>query len=105
MEKYVFVYHGGPKFASPEEGRVHMQRWMAWMEVLGTAVIDRGLAVGKSCTAARNGISDNGGPNPISGFTVIQAENMDAALEMASKSPHVDAGGSIEVAPVMRMAM
>ena len=105
MEKFVFIYHGGPKFESAEDGRAHMQRWMAWMESISVALIDRGLAVGKSRTAGPDGIRNDGGTNPVSGFSVIQAKHFDAALEMASNSPHVLAGGSIEVAPVMNMSM
>lgn len=105
MLKFVFVYHGGPSSMSQEEGQAHMVKWMSWMESLGNAVVDRGYAVGKSKTAGPTGILNDGGANPLSGFTVIQAENIEAALEMALSSPHVDVGGTIEVAPVMNMAM
>ncbi|MFK7863576.1 MAG: YciI family protein [Pseudohongiellaceae bacterium] len=105
MKKFVFAYHGGPNGLTPEEGKAHMGQWMAWMEGLGAAVIDRGVALGKSKTAGPNGIVDDGGSNPLSGYTIIQAEDLDAALVMASDSPHVKVGGSIEVAPVMDMSM
>lgn len=105
MQKYVFAYHGGPKSISPEEGQAHMADWLAWMEGLGEAVIDRGLAVGNSRTASSTGIVENGGSNPLSGYSVIQAADMDTALKMASESPHITVGGTIEVAPVMDMSM
>ena len=105
MTKFVFAYHGGPKSMTPEEGKAHMGKWMAWMESLGDAVVDRGLPVGKSKTVGPGGVTDDGGSNPLSGFTIVQADSIDAAVEMAKQSPHVDAGGTIEVAPAMGMPM
>lgn len=105
MQKFMFAYHGGSTDMTQEEGKAHMGQWMAWMENLGEAVVDRGFAVGKSKTAGPKGILNDGGANPLSGYTVIQAADMDAALQMASESPHIAIGGSIEVAPVMNMSM
>lgn len=105
MPKFVFAYHGGPKSMPAEEGKAHMKKWMAWMDGLGSAVVDRGIPVGKSCTVGPDGISEDGGPNPLAGFTVVEAADMKAALEMARRSPHVDIGGTIEVAPAMNMPM
>ena len=105
MPKFVLAYHGGKTSISPEEGQKHMADWMQWMESLGDAVVDRGLAVGQSKTVSAKGVADDGGANPISGFTVLQAENMDAAIEMTRKSPHLAIGGTIEIAQAMDMEM
>lgn len=105
MPKFVFAYHGGPSSMSQEEGANHMQQWMDWMEGLGDAVVDRGLAVGPSKTAGPGGVADDGGSNPLSGYSVVEAPDMDAAVAMASNSPHVAIGGTIEVAQSMDLAM
>lgn len=57
MARFVFGYHGGPRSLSPEEGRAHMDQWMAWMNGLGDAVVDRGTPVGKSMTVGPNGVT------------------------------------------------
>lgn len=105
MQQFVFAYHGGSTNMTQEEGKAHMGQWMAWMENLGEAVVDRGVAVGSSKTAGPEGIIQDGGANPLSGYTIVQAIDMDAALKMALESPHIAIGGSIEVAPVMNMSM
>lgn len=105
MPKFVFAYHGGPQGLSPEEGRAHMENWKAWMASLGDAVIDPGLPLGKSCTVSAAGVSDDGGVNPLAGFTVIEAADMAAATAMAQRSPHISIGGTIEVAPALDMPM
>mgnify|MGYP000232892635 CR=1 FL=1 len=105
MQKYIFAYHGNPNIKSPEEGQAHMTAWKAWMDDLGDAVIDRGLPAGPSKTVSNDGVTDDGGSNPLSGISIVQADSVEAALEMAQKSPHVTGGGTIEVAPAMDMEM
>ena len=105
MQKFILAYHGGPSSMTPEEGQQHMANWKAWMDGLGDAVVDRGVPVGKSKTVSKDGVTDDGGSNPLSGITIIQAEDMDAALAMVTGSPHVTMGGTIEVAPAMDMSM
>jgi hypothetical protein len=46
MSNYVFAYHGGKKFESPEEGARHMAKWQAWVSGLGDAVVNPGTPLG-----------------------------------------------------------
>ena len=104
MPKYVFAYHGGKTPSNPEEGQKVVAAWMAWFEKLGPAVIDGGNPCGASKTVTAEGIEANGGANPISGYSLINAPDMDAALEMAGGCPMVaDGSGSVEVAETMEM--
>lgn len=105
MAKFVFAYHGGKRFNSREEGQAHMVRWRKWMESLGPALVDPGVAVGKSITVTAKGVQDNGGANPISGVSIVEAETAEAATKMARGCPHLDIEGSIEIAEVMQMEM
>ncbi|MCZ6607669.1 MAG: hypothetical protein O7A64_08385 [Alphaproteobacteria bacterium] len=103
MPNYVFAYHGGKKPESPEEGAKHMAKWKAWIGGLGDAVVNPGTPLGQSKTVSSGGVSDDGGSNPLSGFSIVTADGMDAALEMAKGSPFLGIGGTIEVAEVMEM--
>ena len=78
---------------------------MAWREDLGDAVIDPGVPTTNSRTVSQSGVSDDGGPNPINGITMVEAANADEAAAMAAKCPHVSIGGTIEVAEAMDMPM
>lgn len=104
MPRFVFAYHGGPHNMSPEEGRAHMERWMAWMTGLGDAMVDRGLAVAAPVTLARDGVVANSS-SPVSGYSVVEAADPAAATAMAQSCPHLDVGGTIEVAPALDMGM
>ncbi len=102
MSNYVFAYHGGKKPESPEEGAKHMAKWEAWVGGLGDAVVNPGTPLGMSKTVSSGGVSDDGGSNPLLGFSIVKADSMDAALEMAKGCPHLE-HGTIEVAEVMEM--
>ncbi len=103
-EKYIFVYHGATTPASPEEGEKAMAAWGAWFEQMGAAVVDSGNPVGQSTTVSAKGVQNDGGANPVSGYTIVQADSIAAACDLAKGCPMiVDGTGSIEVAPIIQM--
>lgn len=104
MPKYLFVYHGGGIPETPEEGEKAMAAWGVWYEGMGAATVDPGAPVGQSHTVSKSGHVENGGANPASGYTIINAESYEAACAHASKNPMVvDGSGSVEVAELMEM--
>lgn len=104
MPDYVFAYHGGGMPETPEEGAKVMAAWQAWYADMGEAVVNGGAPVGMSKTVSSGGIADDGGSNPLSGYTVVRAETIEAACEMAKGCPMVaDGSGSVEVAQVQEM--
>lgn len=105
MQKYLLIYHGKPDLQSPEEGAKHMDAWKAWSAGLGEAVVDPGLPVGPSKTITANGVEDNGGANPASGMTVLQAASIDEAIALAKDCPHLSGTGTIEIAEAMDLEM
>ncbi|MCF6275599.1 MAG: hypothetical protein L3J05_07530 [Robiginitomaculum sp.] len=105
MPKYLLAFHGGKKFETKEQGMTHMTKWHAWMADIGDAAVGSGFPVGMSKTVSADGVIDNGGANPISGIKIIQAETMGAALKIAQSCPHLDIGGTIEIAEAMNMEM
>ncbi|WP_299608249.1 YciI family protein [uncultured Tateyamaria sp.] len=104
MPEYMFAYHGGTIPETQEEGERAMAAWGKWFEDMGKAVVNGGHPVGQSMTVTASGVAGNGGANPISGFTIVQADTPEEACEMAKGCPMVaDGSGSVEVAPVIEM--
>ncbi len=103
MAKYVFAYHGGMAPTNPADMKKSMDAWTKWFAGMGKAVVDGGHPVGKSKTVTSKGVSANGGANPISGYSVIEAADIEAALKLAKGCPILGDGGSIEVAEAMKM--
>ena len=104
MPNFVFAYHGGKKPETPEAGAKMMADWKAWFESIGHAIVEPGNPVGMSKTVTSSGVEDNGGSNPLSGYSVIQADDIEAACALCADSPHLN-GGTIEVAELMDIEM
>ena len=103
MSNYVISYHGGNTPESPEEGAKQMAKWRAWVDGLGDAVVNPGTPLGKPKTVSSGGVSDDAGSDPLTGFSIVKADSMDAALEMAKACPYLEIGGTLRVAEVMEM--
>ena len=104
MAKFLFVYHGGKKPESKEESAKVMDAWGQWYGSMGNAVIDGGNPVGQSYTVQSNGsVVDNGGANPVSGYSLIEAADKDDAITKAKGCPILASGGSIELAEAFDM--
>src|SRR5260221_14751627 len=101
MPNYVFAYHASKR---PENPGQHMAKWKAWVAGLGDALVNPGIALGKSKTVSGAGVAEGGGPNPLSGFSIVKADSIDAAIVLARGCPHLDFG-TIEVAEDMQMQM
>ena len=100
----------------PEAERARrMQGWQTFtQELVAAGKLDRGerlRPVAAATTVRRNNghrlLSD--GPfaetkEQLGGFYLIEARDLDEAVEWASKMPHlVDGGGSVEVRPIWEM--
>ena len=103
MSNYVFVYRGGREPESPEAGAKQMEKWGAWVGGLGDASVNPGSPFGTSKIVSSGGVSDDGGPSPLKGYSVVKANSMDDALKMAKACPFLDIGGTILVAEEMQM--
>ncbi|MFL4469434.1 YciI family protein [Tateyamaria armeniaca] len=104
MPKFMFAYHGGGMPETPEEGARMMAAWNDWYADMGEALVDGGAPVGQSMTVSKSGVASDGGANPLSGYTVVQADTIETACEMAKGCPMIaDGSGSVEVAPVIDM--
>ncbi len=104
MSNYVFTYYSEPKFQSPEEGSKYMANWKAWVGNLGDALVNPGVPFGKSKTVSSSGVSDDAGSNRVTGFSIVKADSMDAALKMAKACPHLE-HGTMGVHEAMEMSM
>lgn len=104
MPNFIFAYHGGMAPRSPEEGEKVMAQWNAWYGAMGDKLSNGGGPCGQSKTVSPGGIADDGGANPLSGFTLVTAASHEAACEIAKGCPMVvDGSGSVEVCELLDM--
>ncbi len=103
MPKYLYTYHGGSMPETPEEGEAMMAAWMSWFGQLGEAVVDGGNPTSMAKTVSADSVVDGGGANPATGYSLVNASDLDAAVEMAKGCPVLSSGGTVEVAELMEM--
>ncbi len=94
MAKYLLVYHGGGDGGPSEE---EMAAWGNWFGTLGESVVDGGAPIAETKTLSTSGVTDGAGANPATGYSLIEAVNMEDALAKAKGCPVLTAGGTIEV--------
>jgi hypothetical protein len=99
MAKYLFIYHGGGMPESEAERARFMGLWGAWFQESGGAIVDPGNPVGQTRLVASDGsVGPDGGAAQASGYSIVEADSMDAALAIAKRCPVLMGGASIEVA-------
>ena len=97
MAKYLLAYRGGGMPDSPEATANVMAAWGAWFGKLGAAVADPGNPVSQAKTIAADGSVSGDGRSSLSGYSIISAESLDAAIALAKGCPVLSSGATIEV--------
>jgi hypothetical protein len=99
MATFLFLYSGGGMPEGEAETKKVMDAWAAWMAKYQGAIADPGnpfTPVAK--TVAQGGaVSDGPVGTPASGYTVVKADSLDAALGMAKDCPVLMGGAKISV--------
>lgn len=101
VARFVLMFHGGE--APGEPSQEVMDRWMAWFEALGDAVVDMGSPFGDTATIDSEGSPSPGaGPDPATGYTIIAAPSLHDAVVLAKGCPGLGAGGSVKLYEAVR---
>jgi hypothetical protein len=104
MSQYLIVYLGGNPPSSPEEGKQHMSKYMEWLSSLGDSVVSPMNPLKETSTVNSDGTVTSGSSTSMSGYTIIDADSMEAALSVAKACPFLDVGGSLEVSELIDMS-
>ena len=83
MPQFILTYHGGSQPATPEEGKAHPARYMAWMRELDMVVGQQPLK-----NTAVLGADQIGAP--MMGYSILNAADLDEALAIAEKCPFLE---------------
>jgi hypothetical protein len=81
-----------------------MAAWSGWLAGVGDALVDGGNPVGQTKTIGPDGaVSEGGGADPLNGYSLVNADSLDDALAIATKCPHLSAGGTVRVHETVQM--
>ena len=95
MAKFILTFRGTTdRTLSEADGAA----WMSWFGELGSAIADPGAQVGATSALGADRTS-----TVVSGYTVIQADDLDAAVALATGCPGLSQGGGVEVGELIDM--
>jgi len=110
MKDFLFLFRNDYKAmptGSPEEMQSMTKKWMDWVGSIGAQnkLTDRGNRLSGEGRVLRpdNVITD--GPYTeikelLGGYTIVKAESLDEAAELAKGCPILSVGGNVEVRPI-----
>jgi hypothetical protein len=99
MAKFLLLYRGGKMPETEAESAAVIKAWTAWYTDLGSTVVDPGnpfTPAGKSI-ASDGKVSDVSPATMASGYTILEAGSLDAAVQMAKSCPVLLGGAEIAV--------
>jgi hypothetical protein len=99
MAKFLYLYFGGSPPKSPDEGKKVMDAWMAWFGKVGDKIADGGAPLGPRKSIGGSAASS------ATGYSIVNAANLDEAVALTKGHPHLASGGSIEVCEAMPIPM
>jgi hypothetical protein len=103
MSTFLFTYRA-PNRPLPdalanldEAGRTaRITAWNGWFETMGASVVDRGQPVADART-----LGNCGADTRIGGYSIVEAEDFEAAVALAKGCPGLVWGGGVEVGEFM----
>jgi hypothetical protein len=106
MANFILIYSGGSMPEDTTEIAAVMQAWEVWMKGLGSALIDGGNPFAPAVKHIGSDGKVHDGPIgiPATGYSILKAESLSAALELAKGCPVLRDDGQLtvyETVPVM----
>ena len=99
MNNYLLLYSGGSMPQNETEQKAIVQEWMNWFGKLGSDLVDGGNPFTPSAwTVSNDGkISEDSTGTMASGYSIIKADTMSAAVAKAQGCPVLKGGAKITV--------
>jgi hypothetical protein len=113
MQDFLFVFraeNNGTPQASPEEMQARMKTWMDWIGGIAARnkLTDRGNRLAPTGKIVKPGNVVADGPytelkESIGGYTIVKADSLEEAAELAKNCPILKVGGNVEVREIVLM--
>lgn len=99
MTNYLLLYSGGGMPATEAEQKTVLQAWTAWFAKIGNALVDGGNPTTPNTkTILSDGTVTAGAAGPMpTGYSIIKADSLDKAVEIAKGCPVLQGGAKIMV--------
>ena len=105
MSNYLFAYRGGNRPTSEEERQATIAEWGRWFGELGDAVVDAGNPLAAESASVTGDSVSEGAQSELRGDSVVRADSLSAASELAKGCPVLSDGGAVEVYETVEIEM
>ena len=113
MKQFLYLFRGGDSSfneQSPEQMQAHMAKWGEWMQkisktdepVPGLPLHATGKVVHKGGELITDGPFTEG-KEIVGGYVLVEAEDLDEAVELSKECPIFEFGGTVEVREAANM--
>jgi hypothetical protein len=109
MSRFIYLYRGPAtpmEDFTPEQGEEQMRAWGEWMGRVGPALADGGAPFGTRAAVSDDGTTPD--PGDLNGYTIVEADSLDAARALLDGHPFLAEGKgrfSVEVFELVPMTM
>jgi hypothetical protein len=93
MSKFIYLYRGPARPMSEftaEESAEQMKAWGEWMGRIGSALLDGGAPFGERAAVKDDGARTT--PSKQNGYSIVEADNLDGALDLLKGHPYLTEG-------------
>ena len=116
MSEFVYLFRATEAdhlahMGTPERAQRSMEGWLTWIRQLEAKghLKDPGQPLDRTGKVIRKARMVTDGPfteakDLVLGFIVIEARDLEHAVELSAGCPMLEGGGSVEIRPVMKMA-
>ena len=106
MANFVLLYSGGSAGRTEAERKEVMEAWGGWFGKLGDKIVDPGNPFSEHAKTLSDGgsVRDGAVGTAASGYSILKADSLTAATDLAKGCPVLKSGGKVtvyEVTPAM----
>lgn len=97
MPRFLVTYHGSNMPHDPESMAKARDAFMHWAQKTGRALTDPGAPIAGARTVSSGGTKEGVASGPFNGWSVVEAEDLDAAVKLLADHPFIGRGGVLQV--------
>lgn len=92
MSKFIFTYRQPANYVPSQTDPNVVSPWTKFFEGIGSRIVEPGQPVFE-----RAALGEIGGSTKLAGYSIVEADSLDAGLALARECPAIEQGGGVEV--------
>ena len=97
MARFLITYHAGDMSQDPESIAQARRAFAQWAAKAGAALADIGSPIRSATTISSDGIHHGAPSGSFMGWSVIEAEDGNAAVRLLADHPFISRGGMLQL--------